>query len=422
MTLGMLSRVKASARRYGPALLYWLWPRPIGWVVLAFWTYAIGRSAQMGRLTVSFVREPFRLEILAAGLAVAVWQLARSYRAVAWPDDRRRVAPVHWALFAVCLLPGLFALANQVAAGGAWIREAFEQDRPSSVPVRAAIPVFRYLALCGLPSVLVWLSLGIYFKTNASLRPLAFVTQSVGRLVDASRDWLAPATLLAGYAFMSGILTGDALRDQDAALARWDRALFFGVDPVDALGRIAWPPLSEWLGFSYSFFAALFPICFAAVYARRSTGAFRELAFAVTLTLAVANITFTLIPVQGPLYTHPFAPDVRGHFFGALQVEFMERGRVPRDCFPSLHTALTLVMGWYVYRYSRRVFWVVSPVVVSTPLACVYFRYHYVVDVLAGIALAAGVLAVSPKVVAWGEAVRGKWRQATSVPSLSPTA
>ena len=47
---------------------------------------------------------------------------------------------------------------------------------------------------------------------------------------------------------------------------------------------------------------------------------------------------------------------------------------------------------WFgAWRHARPMFWVMAPIALSIPFACVYLRYHYVVDVIAGAALAAVV-------------------------------
>ena len=90
------------------------------------------------------------------------------------------------------------------------------------------------------------------------------------------------------------------------------------------------------------------------------------------------------------MFTERFATDLSLFYLKPLKELLMDSMRVPRDCFPSLHTAVTLVIASALYRYARPLFLLFLPIVITIPLACVYLRYHYVVDVLAGTALAAG--------------------------------
>jgi membrane-associated phospholipid phosphatase len=70
------------------------------------------------------------------------------------------------------------------------------------------------------------------------------------------------------------------------------------------------------------------------------------------------------------------------------QVEFMDFARIQRDVFPSMHVAISFVVWLYAYRNSRRLFWIISPLILSLWVSTVYLRYHYLIDVLAGLALA----------------------------------
>jgi membrane-associated phospholipid phosphatase len=45
----------------------------------------------------------------------------------------------------------------------------------------------------------------------------------------------------------------------------------------------------------------------------------------------------------------------------------------------------------------RKLFWAILPIVASMPFACVYLRYHYVIDVIAGLALAVVMIGVTTR-------------------------
>ena len=78
----------------------------------------------------------------------------------------------------------------------------------------------------------------------------------------------------------------------------------------------------------------------------------------------------------------------------------MDRTRITYDCFPSFHTAGALLLSWGCWRHARKVFWLTLPMVASIPFACVYLRYHYVIDVVAGIALASVLAWATPRLLA----------------------
>jgi membrane-associated phospholipid phosphatase len=59
-----------------------------------------------------------------------------------------------------------------------------------------------------------------------------------------------------------------------------------------------------------------------------------------------------------------------------------------RNCMPSGHTMMTLMNMILAFRYRSKLRWVFLIMGISLIIATVYLRYHYVVDVLAGIILA----------------------------------
>jgi membrane-associated phospholipid phosphatase len=52
------------------------------------------------------------------------------------------------------------------------------------------------------------------------------------------------------------------------------------------------------------------------------------------------------------------------------------------------HLAISFVVWLYALRNSRPLFWVLSPLVLSLRVSTIYLRYHYLVDVVAGLFLA----------------------------------
>src|SRR5574341_1176736 len=55
-----------------------------------------------------------------------------------------------------------------------------------------------------------------------------------------------------------------------------------------------------------------------------------------------------------------------------------------RDCFPSLHNAITLLVLIFGFKYHRKFFWGFLPFGLGLFLGTIYLRYHYGVDLLSG--------------------------------------
>jgi membrane-associated phospholipid phosphatase len=197
--------------------------------------------------------------------------------------------------------------------------------------------------------------------------------------------------VILGYPIIGGVLQRWGSRSDDALMATIDRLLFLGLDPVSALQSWINRPLSEWLAFCYSFYVPLFPITMGVFYALAPRSAFSELVFSLTTTLAVGYVAYTFVPVQGPMFTQHFSVSLDSYYLEGIKAQLIDRYRIDRDCFPSLHTAIYLVCSLAAWRHVRRYFWLLLPIAASVPLACLYFRYHYAIDVLAGAALALAV-------------------------------
>jgi membrane-associated phospholipid phosphatase len=163
--------------------------------------------------------------------------------------------------------------------------------------------------------------------------------------------------------------------------------LFLGRDPSKLCERILWAPLSEWLSGCYVFYGPLYPLVLGSLFAKRDRAPFREAAFALSLVLAVGYVGYAMVPAVGPLFVEKFDRSIDLYYTGWIKAQLMDRTRVPRDCFPSLHTAASLTLLWECRRHLPRLAWVLAPIVLSIPLACVYLRYHYVIDIVAGLAL-----------------------------------
>jgi membrane-associated phospholipid phosphatase len=118
---------------------------------------------------------------------------------------------------------------------------------------------------------------------------------------------------------------------------------------------------------------------------------FDRAVFGVVLGFYLSFLGYFLFPAIGPRFTltHLQTVDLHGIFSADTirdTLNFLERFK--QDAFPSGHTAVVLLVLFYAWQFVRGLFWVFLPVVVALIFSTVYLRYHYMVDVLAGIALA----------------------------------
>jgi membrane-associated phospholipid phosphatase len=98
---------------------------------------------------------------------------------------------------------------------------------------------------------------------------------------------------------------------------------------------------------------------------------------------------FILLPVDSPYYlSQRLGPPVSGHFFFDLVHQISARG----GAFPSAHVSGAVVVGLVAWRHQPRLAYLLVPITVRLMIATVYGRFHYVLDTLAGAALAIAVV------------------------------
>jgi membrane-associated phospholipid phosphatase len=193
--------------------------------------------------------------------------------------------------------------------------------------------------------------------------------------------------------------------DQDFTLQRLDTWMFGGRDPLVYLQAVITPFSSEWLAFCYSTYGLLFLAVFGCLYLKEDQEPIQDLLWMTTSALALGYFCYTLVPAVGPLFTHHFSVPLDLYYMEDIKAALIDRTRIDRDCFPSLHTAIGLITLVAAWRHIRFLFWLFLPITGWIPLACVYLRYHYVIDVLAG-ALLAGILILLSSELAFRPKVR----------------
>lgn len=128
-----------------------------------------------------------------------------------------------------------------------------------------------------------------------------------------------------------------------------------------------------------------------------------------SLLFYTSFLTFILVPVLGPtailipeyahqvgiVYTTPPLPaSVQAAFFLKVMNFIHPTYQVIGAAFPSSHVAVSLGVAYFTWKYLPRVRWLIAADVFLLALATVYCRYHYAVDVLGGVLIAAVAIPV----------------------------
>jgi membrane-associated phospholipid phosphatase len=203
-------------------------------------------------------------------------------------------------------------------------------------------------------------------------------------------DFIFPVSaVLIVYVSLTELITGVTPIDIDYRLIRADY-LLLGVYPTVWLEKIVNPYLTEILQLSYTSYYFLPVILGMIVKANRKNAEFDEGLFYILLCFYLSYVGYILFPALGPRYVmnHLQTVPLQGVFLFEWIYNFLNTVEgIKRDAFPSGHTAVTLVVLHLAYLYERKVFYFFLPVVILLLFSTVYCRYHYVVDILAGIAL-----------------------------------
>jgi membrane-associated phospholipid phosphatase len=359
--------------------------RPIEWAVLAFVAFVLVRVGPAVFLEYRQLAGLRTVSVFfALGLVGAV-ALSRDMSAVAWPPGTERLQRFHALALLAAALPLAFASVLAMSTPTLWA-EVSKARTAQLIPMTAT--VFLRVVGLGLPTILLWLAIGLELKRHGRFEFRRFIKGQGRDFAGVLRDWVPLLFILSAYAWMDAVVGGKMSEEQDLLMASIDRTIFFGRDPNELMQSIIVRPLSEWLAFAYSFYAVLYPLVLGAVFLFGGRPALRESAFAIGAALLVSYVSYSLIPVKGPVLTRTFDVSLDLYLLASVKEAMMDATRITWDCFPSMHTCSTMLLAWCAWRHVRRLFWWVLPIVVSVPLACVYLRYHYVIDVLAGLVLA----------------------------------
>jgi len=233
----------------------------------------------------------------------------------------------------------------------------------------------------------------------AFLLPFAFAAVRArrprpGSLLASVADFGPILPLLLVFDNLGPFVLGTSSVDLDPVLVAADRALFLGADPTRLLEPLTGALLLEVLTVCYALYY-FHPIVLGALLWRddlraKTPGArFPAYVFGMLLVFYVSYAGYFLVPAIGPRFTVSHAgPLPRGTIAQAIDgtLDRLETNR--RNCFPSGHTMVTIAVLADAARRSRRTFLGFLPFALGLVLATVFGRYHYVVDVLAGILLA----------------------------------
>jgi membrane-associated phospholipid phosphatase len=195
----------------------------------------------------------------------------------------------------------------------------------------------------------------------------------------------------------------------------------FGTQPAIVFAR-RFPQdwIAEYMHFAYSTYYLLFPGLGLFLYLRRDRPAFLDYMFSLCATMYACFLVYVFLPVLGPIgFFSGRVPENASLPFTAAMAWIYRHFETGGAAFPSSHVAVAAIVLYYTVLYARSAAWVVGPVVISLILSTVYCRYHYAIDVLAGLATAAILIPLWRRINPALRPPRGRVIQEDSRPAVA---
>ena len=189
--------------------------------------------------------------------------------------------------------------------------------------------------------------------------------------------------------------------DYDWLLMKIDHHIF-GFNPTWMLHNIATPVLTEILQISYTSFYIIPFILAVFLYCQKHELEAEYVVFSVVYGFFLSYVAYFCLPAVGPRFTlHDFAKleqTLPGLLITPIFREWINSGEsiprgtlnpaslVQRDVFPSGHTMMTAIVMYLSVKFNSKAKYIVLPLGTLLIFSTVYLRYHYVIDLIAGMA------------------------------------
>jgi len=191
--------------------------------------------------------------------------------------------------------------------------------------------------------------------------------------------------------------------DVHDALIRIDQWMF-GVQPCVWAQQFYTPFLTEVFSVAYMnyFVLSVTVVAYLLLAGRRRE--MREALLGTVLCFYIGYFLYIAFPAAPPWLTlaSQFTRDFHGGWVtgAATRMKALDPN-ASRGAFPSLHCAVTFITLAYAWKHEKALFAVLLPLGAALVISTVYLRHHYVIDILAGFALAVVAYAVAPALDAW---------------------
>lgn len=234
-------------------------------------------------------------------------------------------------------------------------------------------------------------AIGITLTRGEVLRPgkLRALVYRVGLFAPVPLSYFSLRTLL------------PALKPELLDMQLWsiDEAIF-GTTPALWLNQFNQPGIIEWFSFFYySYFYLMVGMLIPALFFDKGRR-LRELMIGGMAVAVIGHVGYTLVPGAGPVSVLQDIEPIHGGFFWQQVVVTVESAGAQLDIFPSLHTAYPVyfalhAFGWRKTKPFRWLWPIIAFMSLNIMVATMLLRWHWGIDVMAGLCLALSARALA---------------------------
>ncbi len=218
------------------------------------------------------------------------------------------------------------------------------------------------------------------------------------------RYWYGIAVILISFKESYHIIHSLRLTDWDPVFMKMDYAVF-GVNPTQWIYRFSSPALTEFMQIIYVYYYFMIIVYGLEVFLLwKRYEEFKYVLLVLFICFFLSYLLYIVFPAAGPrFYLHNFysiTKELPGLFITEPLRNFLNLGEsipagainpldfVQRDAMPSLHVSVAMIIVYLSLRIKSKSFYFYLPYFFLLCISTVYLRYHYVVDIFAGIIMA----------------------------------
>lgn len=223
------------------------------------------------------------------------------------------------------------------------------------------------------------------------------------------RDWIPFILIDFIYENLHDLSRYFHTHDIAGTLMGWDMKLF-GMELTLWSQRFFHPLLTDYMAFTYALYF-IFPLVIMYYLSYRNLRSeLREVILALSFTFLLGFLGYVFFPCSPPRYflENQYTEPVRlygFYIFNQLQSKWDSLSAIRAGAFPSLHVGISSIALIYAFRFrkfsrfTRVLFWIYVPLVISLWVSTIYLRHHWFIDIAAGWFLAVFSCWMSPLVI-----------------------